>query len=462
MDDWEAFRERSIRPLPSCVRSNPLRISPDDLAKRLRRRQSLDPGPVPWFPGAFRLPPEFRPGSTFEYVAGLYAVQEEISLLPVALLGLAPRQRVLDLCAAPGSKTSAISAALGETGTVVANDRDYGRLTMVRGNLDRLGAVNVSVTRRDAANYPPEAGLFDRVLADVPCTCEGTSRKNPEVLTRTWDASGREKIQGVQRAILKKALLLCRPGGRVVYATCTYAPEENEEVLDSVLREMGEGTFRIRPVDLPGLRTTPGLTCWENRRFHPSLEHAARIWPHHNDTGGFFVAVLDVEEATGGRAEREETSYLEPEPVDFETWLRPLVDRFGLAEDTFEGFRVFRAHRDRLGMMPEDHRPPAYPEPEVLGMTFLHTDMAVPKPTHEASQWLTTRATRNRILLDEEQTGAYLRRESFPIDAAQEADLTGRGYVLLEHDGIPLGMGFFKEGAVRSYLPKRLRLVDGV
>ncbi len=460
MDDWEAFRERSLRPLPACVRSNPLRISPDDLAARLRHH-GLDPEPVPWFSGAFRLPPDFRPGSTFEYVTGLYAVQEEISLLPAALLDLAPGQRVLDLCAAPGSKTSAISAALGETGTVVANDRDYGRLTMVRGNLDRLGAVNVSVTRRDAANYPPEAGLFDRILADVPCTCEGTSRKNPEVLRRTWNGSGREKIQGVQQAILKKALLLCRPGGRVVYATCTYAPEENEAVVDSVLREMGEGTFRICPVDLPDLRTTPGLTSWDGRGFHPTLENAARIWPHHNDTGGFFVAVLDVEEATGGRAEREEPPRLVPEPVDFDVWIRPLVERFGLPPATFGHLRVFRAHRDRLGVMPRDHAPPSKPEPEVLGMTFLHTDMAVPKPTHEASQWLTSRATKNRQELSAEQAGAYLRRETFPLEAEQGSQVT-RGYVLLEHDGIPLGLGFFKEGTVRSLLPKRLRLVKGV
>lgn len=389
-------------------------------------------------------------------------MQEEISLLPAVLLDPAPGQRVLDLCAAPGSKTSAISAAMGETGTVVANDRDYGRLVMVRGNLDRLGAVNVSITRRDAANYPPEAGLFDRVLADVPCTCEGTSRKNPEILRRTWDASGREKIQGVQKAILRKALLLCRPGGRVVYATCTYAPEENEQVVDSVLREMGEGTVRVLPVDLPGLRTTPGLTSWEGRRFHPSLENAARIWPHHNDTGGFFVAVLDVEEATGGRAEREETPVWNPEPVDLETHLGPLMERFGLSADTFDGYRLFRAHKHRLGLVPTDHTPPVYPEPEVFGMTFLHLDMAVPKPTHEASQWLTPRATRNRIVVNAEQAGPYLRRETFELAADQETDVTGRGYVLLEHDGVPLGIGFYREGSVRSFLPKRLVLIEAV
>jgi NOL1/NOP2/sun family putative RNA methylase len=289
IDDWTAFVDALRRPLPTCVWANPLRTTPEMLVTRLRDH-GFDPMPLSWLSHAFCLPADVDIGRQLAYVAGMLHVQEEVSLLPVPLLDPRPGERVLDLCAAPGNKTAQIATRMRNRGTVVANDISYGRVASMRSTLDRLGIANVSATTYDAANYPSESGAFDRVLADVPCSCEGTSRKQPSVVAQ------REAMRdptGAQRAILRQAVRRCRPGGRVVYSTCTYAPEENEAIVDTVLRDVGPEALRLRPARIDGVMGSPGLTTWQGQSFHPSLANALRVWPHQNDTGGFFIAVLE-------------------------------------------------------------------------------------------------------------------------------------------------------------------------
>lgn len=289
IDDWAAFAEALHRPLPTCIWANPLRTTSGELRAWLHE-QDLNPEPLPWLDHAFTLPADVEVGNRFAYMTGLYHVQEEVSLMPVPLLDPQPGERVLDLCAAPGNKTAQIATHLQNRGTVVANDINYGRLASLRSTLDRLGVANVSTTTYDAANYPFESGTFDRVLADVPCSCEGTSRKHPSVIEQRTNM---RSLAGTQRAILQKAVQRCQPGGRIVYATCTYAPEENEQVVDAVLRDVGTKTLRLLPARIEGVVSDPGLTTWQEHTFHSSLANAMRIWPHQNDTGGFFIAVLE-------------------------------------------------------------------------------------------------------------------------------------------------------------------------
>lgn len=293
VDDWDAFCDALARPLPTCIWTNTLRTTPRRLLEWLAD-DGLTPTPIPWYPGAYTLPDDAQPGARLPYAAGLYHIQEEVSLLPVVLLAPRPGERVLDLCAAPGGKTAQIAVALRNHGTVVANDRHAMRLGVVRATAERLGLLNVATTTYDAANYPGAAGVFDRVLADVPCSCEGTSRKHPGVLEQASPEAS-EAISGVQRAILRKAAQLCRPGGRIVYSTCTYAPEENEAVVDALLRE--DDRLRVVPAAVPGFAADPGLTEWRGARYDASLRHALRYWPHRHDTGGFFAAVLEKRDA---------------------------------------------------------------------------------------------------------------------------------------------------------------------
>ncbi len=292
IDDWDGFLAALNRPLPTCVWAHPHRIERGELRRRLEA-DGFSCRPVSWHPRALLLDNLDRPGHRFEYLAGLYHVQEEVSLLPPVLLAPEPGERHLDLCAAPGNKTAQLALAMDNRGTVVANDRDINRLRALRRNIDRLGAINVTITSEDAANYPAAAGRFDAVLADVPCSCEGTTRKDPDAVIRDAerDAAGQT---GVQTAILTRALRLCRPDGRVVYSTCTFAPEENEGVVETAIQRAAEFdvTVTIEPVSLPDFDYDQGLTTWRGREFRPTMRRAIRVWPHCNDTGGFFAVRL--------------------------------------------------------------------------------------------------------------------------------------------------------------------------
>lgn len=476
VDEWRAFLAALERPLPTCAWTNTLRTTLGRVRDGLARAGA---GPVElgWLPGAFRLDPRAAAGTTLEFLVGLCHLQEEASLLPPLLLDPRPGERVLDLCAAPGGKTAQIAAAMEDRGTLVANDRDTVRMIPLRRTIQRLGLTSVVTTACDGANYPPAAGLFDRVLVDAPCSCEGTSRKSPEVLAKSGRASALA-ISGVQRALLRKAVLLARPGGRIVYSTCTYAPEENERVVASIL---AEGSVRVVPVGgVPGFATVPGVSEWEGEPLDPSLAGCLRVWPHHNDTGGFFVAVLEKTGGEGGakalgvpgRARETEgstspSSEIPPlgDEVDPAPWLGPLEERYGIPRETFAGHRLVPAGGDRLSLLAASALPPAEPPAVTRGLPFLHAGMRHPKPTTAAVLAFGPAATRQRVALDPVETDAYLRRA--PIDLPEDR-LAGcrRGHVLVEHEGVFLGGGQLVTspggaGRIESQFPKGWALPAG-
>ena len=288
VDDWPAFLDACQAPLPSTLWVNDLRISAPDLRQWLEE-DGIACSPLPWYSRGFRVPYEARPGKTLAFVTGCLQIQEEVSMMPVFFLDPRPGERVLDLCAAPGNKTVQSAVHMGGTGTVVANDINFRRLGMVMRNIDRLGLTNVVVLNENGANLPSDLGTFDRVLADVPCGCEGTTRKNPDLL---WSVPpDPSRVARGQTAILRKAVQRCRRGGRVIYSTCTYAPEENEAVVRAALDEFED--LELVEARIDGIRGVPGLTEWQGESFGADMHKALRIYPHHNDTGGFFIAVLE-------------------------------------------------------------------------------------------------------------------------------------------------------------------------
>ena len=292
VDDFEAFRAACERPLPSAIRVNTIKATVDEV------RQVLDEAgvtyePVDWHEELFVLP-DASPGANWPYFHGWIHGQEEVSAVPAAVLDPQPGERVWGACAAPGSKATQLAALLDDRGEVVATDNNIGRISALRTNTERLGATNVAVTHEDARNHtlkPFGGAEYDRALVDVPCSCEGTIRKNPDAFDE-WDMSHVRGISGVQKDILERAVQATKPGGTVVYSTCTFAPEENEAVLDHVLASEG---CELVEFDL-GLDHQAGVTEWRDDEFDPSVSLAKRIYPHFNDTGGFFCAKLEVGE----------------------------------------------------------------------------------------------------------------------------------------------------------------------
>ncbi|MEI2398862.1 RsmB/NOP family class I SAM-dependent RNA methyltransferase [Paenibacillus phytohabitans] len=258
------------------IRVNTLKITVDEL----RGRSPFGLEPIPWCPTGFYTGEGARPGKHPYYHAGLYYIQEPSAMAPVELLGVQPGDRVLDLCAAPGGKSTQIAAKLQGEGLLVTNDLHPERTKALAKNLELYGVRNGIVLNespeRIAAAFP---GFFDRILIDAPCSGEGMFRKD-EDMVKQWEPETPAKYAGMQREILAAAAAALKPGGTVVYSTCTFALEENEEMIDGFLS--GHPQFSLVPVGgsgpfAAGLGPLPG---------------AARLWPHKVKGEGHFMAVL--------------------------------------------------------------------------------------------------------------------------------------------------------------------------
>ena len=460
VDDWDGFIATLMRPLATCLWNNPLRCDGSSFA-RLLAAEGVEYEPIAWRdrsddcpsaaePEAFRLPSSFKAGQRWWYCAGLAHAQEEVSQLPVTLMDLASGHRVLDLCAAPGGKTAQIALALGNHGTVLANDFSPERIAALQGNLDRLGIVNVSTTWCDGGNYPTDAGAFDRILVDAPCSSEGTLRRNRSLAVRLGTERS-VRMTSRQRALLRKAVQLCRPGGRIVYSTCTFAPEENELIVADMLDEQA-GRLRLLPVQAPGLITGAGITRWHGRSLDPSLASCIRIWPHLNDTGGFFVAVLEkATDAPGLPIPAPAALTAEGD----EHWIDELTEHYGLPADAWQDYRIHRQTRRGLHLAAADHAPPAVPVPQGSGLFVHRTNIRPPKLTTAGALLLGPRATRNWIELTAGQRDAYLRRQ----DQTPEPGQLGRcrpGHVLVRYRGLTLGIAILhRSGSLQSLFPTR-------
>jgi NOL1/NOP2/sun family putative RNA methylase len=290
VDDHEAFVEACERPLPRTGRVNTVESSFGEI------RDTLDDAGfgverLGWYSDGFRIdePEGAKVGNTLPHYLGWIAVQEEVSMLPPVVLRDAvelDEALVLDVCAAPGSKTTQVAQ---DAAGVVANDDNFGRIAALRSNTDRLGLTNVAVTSYDGRRFPDTLS-FDAALVDVPCTSEGTVRKNPEYSEPdAVSEDERASVVGVQKGILTRTLELVRDGGRVVYSTCTFAPEENEAVVDHAVRN---GDARVVPFDT-GLDASEGVTDWRGEEYVDDVRDTRRYYPHRNDTGGFYVALLE-------------------------------------------------------------------------------------------------------------------------------------------------------------------------
>jgi len=295
--DFEAFRAIQNRPLFNSARINTLKIKREVLLERLDE-EGVPYQSFAWYPLGLKMDLK-SPGKLVVNLLGYIHIQEELSMVPPLVLGPLPGESILDLCASPGSKTTQISAMMDNRGLVIANEPSLARVAALRSNCERLGAMNVAITRYDGRNFP--RGSFDRVLVDAPCSAEGRERRGPGVIERNSCKRSLD-LSVLQIGLLKNAIRLTKPGGVVVYSTCTYAPEENEMVVSAVLDDLarmnesedtGEPVkVHLERVAIPGLLECPGISFWNEHDLGQEMNLTGRYYPHMNDTGGFFVAKI--------------------------------------------------------------------------------------------------------------------------------------------------------------------------
>jgi NOL1/NOP2/sun family putative RNA methylase len=279
--DWEQFAEACHRPLPATVRANTLRIGPEELRERLLLK-GIPASRVPWERTLLRVD---RPvGNTIEHWLGLLYIQEAVQLLPALALDPKPGDAVLDLCAAPGGKATQIAARMHGEGPLVANEPSGRRQQALLANVNRLGVLNATITAYRGESFPLRT-RFDKILVDAPCSAEGTLRKEPSLRGGASKAAI-ARLAKLQKRLIARAYDLLRPGGVLVYSTCTFAPEENESVASHLLDARDA---LLTPLSLP-FDASPGLTEWDGKTFPSEVRGCARVYPHQIDSGGGFLA----------------------------------------------------------------------------------------------------------------------------------------------------------------------------
>lgn len=288
VDDPYAFLACLGQLTPKSFRVNTLKSSVSEVQARFGG-YGIGIRHMSWCPEAFvsELP---EIGGTLEHFLGSIYLQELASMLPPVLVRkeLETSRLVLDACAAPGSKTTQMAAIMQNKGMIVANDIDYSRIRALKFNLEKTGTVNTIITNQNLLHFPAQL-QFDVVLVDAPCSGEGTIRKTDSVL-QEWSERVIDGHSQRQKQLIVKAFDLLAPCGVMVYSTCTFAPEENEAVVDTLLRERKDA--KLEKVSVPGFRLSPAIMEWKGTRFSEEVDKVARVWPHHNDTDGFFLAMV--------------------------------------------------------------------------------------------------------------------------------------------------------------------------
>lgn len=290
-EEEKIFWKICEKPLRNVIRCNTLKISPGELKRKLEKKWKISQ-PFPEHEEIFIVESELMPGElgkALEHQLGYYYVQELASMQAVIALDPKPGEKILDLCAAPGSKTTQIAALMNNTGLIIANDVRLDRIRALNSNLERCGCCNVIVTRMNGFNLcqkMEKAGVFfDKILVDAPCSGEGTIRFDPYVL-KMWNLNMIKRLSGLQKKLIASASKCLKKGGILVYSTCTFAPEENEEVVQFALDNL---ELTLEDFTLP-LKTREGLREWNGNKFSEEIKKCKRIWPHDNDTEGFFIA----------------------------------------------------------------------------------------------------------------------------------------------------------------------------
>ena len=259
---------------------------------------------IPWVESGFYYVPEARPGKHPYHEAGLYYIQEPSAMAAGELAAPKPGERVLDVCAAPGGKTTHLAAKMQQQGLLIANEMYPARSKVLSQNVERMGIRNAVVMNEKPGRLAEMFnGFFDRILVDAPCSGEGMFRKAPETCEQ-WSVANVARCAVRQLDILKDAAVMLKPGGRLVYSTCTFSPEENEGVIDTFLKE--EPIFEVEQIHTyEGFDS--GRRIWVPEG-DESLDKTIRLWPHHLKGEGHFFAILRKKDGDLPRPTNQKTA----------------------------------------------------------------------------------------------------------------------------------------------------------
>lgn len=391
-----------------------------------------------------------QPGRHVFHEAGAYYIQEPSAMAVTEVLDPRPGERILDLCAAPGGKTTQIAGRMLGQGLLVANEINAERAKILSQNVERMGVANCVVCNekpeRMAALFP---AYFDKILVDAPCSGEGMFRKD-EAARGEWSIENVRMCAERQALILKEADRMLRPGGVLVYSTCTFSPEENEGTISAFLRS--HEAYYIEKSGLEEL-FSPGRGDWV-REPVPGIEHTLRLWPHLIRGEGHYVARL--RKASGSDGKERPLQGKACKGIGTDRKLCKLTEDF-LAEELEVGERWRSGHPghmirfgEQIYLIPEDMISLAGVKVLRPGLQLLTEKKNRFEPAHALAVSLPAGDTGKRKSLDRQEAEAYLRGESLPCGEC-------RGWIVPAYEGYPLGFGKASGGQIKNHYPKGLR-----
>lgn len=438
-DEYEDFLKGYDRTRHYGLRVNRTKLT----AEQFEKMCMYDLQPVPWIDNAFEYEESVSPAKHPYYFAGMYYLQEPSAMTPANLLPIEPGDRVLDLCAAPGGKATELGAKLNHTGLLVANDISNSRAKALLKNIELFGIPNVLVT-----SEPPEKlaekfpAFFDKILIDAPCSGEGMFRKNPGMM-KDWETYGPKHYSELQRSIVPHAIRMLKPGGMLLYSTCTFSPEENE----SSVKFMLDLDPDLEVVEIPN--RYEGFAPGRPELIEDGtddLKNCVRIWPHKMNGEGHFIALLRKKEK-GDVVEKKSKPRKEKA-------LPALLEEFMKDCSYPVNGNDIEIQEDRVYLMPDGIK-------GIKGLRFLRSGLllgTLTKDRFEPSQAfaMVLKNDQYKAVIDlsslDHRVIRYLKGETIEVD-----DLPlkrQKGWQLVCVDGFPLGWGKLVNGTLRNkYLP---------
>ncbi len=413
-----------------------LRSLDDPPARGVRMRPGLPPlrdaeEPVPWAENAWYLPLTSGAGVAPAHEAGAYYLQEPSAMAAAAALRPEPGERVLDLCAAPGGKSTQLAAYLHGRGVLVCNEPVPSRAQILSRNIERMGIANAVVTCALPEELSPHwPRYFDRILVDAPCSGEGMFRRHPETRGE-WTAASPEGCALRQAHILRHAAMMLRPGGRMAYSTCTFNPTENEGVIQRFLLDHPD--FSLTPFALPGL---------------PACDGMLRLWPHRVRGEGHFVALLQKQGGPGPLDGPRRSKAPKPDSLPVPGKAELSLAQAFLREHIADSVTPNALFAGKIAAVPEE-TPPLHgirvlraglQTGEIKGRVFV--------PDHALA--LACRGRRT-LPVTEEEAAAYQSGQTAP---GRE---TEKGFYILTLNGLNLGWVKASDGQRKNHYPKGLR-----
>lgn len=443
-DEWDDFLYSYDNNRFQALRFNTLKVqSPEERMRILKTLKISSDKKVSWANEAYYFDENVRPGKHPYHEMGLYYIQEPSAMSAAALLAPKPGMRVLDLCAAPGGKSTQLATYLGDSGLLVSNEINTQRSRILSQNIERMGIKNAIVTNEDsfvlASHFP---GFFNAIQVDAPCSGEGMFRKLPEAIEQ-WSMENVAICAERQKEILDNAAVMLKPGGTIVYSTCTFSKEENEDVIEYFLER------------------------------HPdfTLEEMERFWPHKVDGEGHFVAKLvrrgcvDTDLKADRKTKKNKNSKNrknETKPALTKENMKLLSE---FLDETISEDVAAWIKNSRLVMFGEQlYRLPDM-EVDIKGLKVQRAGLHIGEfkkqrfePSHSLALALKISEAKNVVKLtwDDPQTTGFFNGQSVMLSDEQTAECK-KGWALVCVDGYPAGWGKVNGAQVKNHYPKGLR-----